>query len=100
MLTLLLVGLFGSSLTGVFLLGVLTQRANARGTALGVAASIVTLIALQNMDPRPINGLLTAAVGALTCVSVGYIASILLPEPVRPLANLTLRTLAPADEPS
>ena len=100
MLTLLLVGLFGSSLTGVFLLGVLTRRANARGTALGVAASIVTLIALQNMDPRPINGLLTAAVGALTCVLVGYVASILLPEPDRPLANLTLRTLAPANDPS
>jgi len=100
MLTLLLVGLFGSSLTGVFLLGVLTQRANARGTALGVVTSIITLIALQKMDPRPISGLLTAAVGALTCVTVGYIASLVLPEPDRPLANLTLRTLAPEDEPS
>ena len=100
MLTLLLVGLFGSSLTGVFLLGVLTQRANARGTVLGVASSIGTLITLQNMDPRPINGLLTAAVGALTCVFVGYFASLLLPEPDRPLANLTLRTLEPAHDPS
>jgi len=41
---LLLVGLFGSSLCGVFLLGVFTRRASARGVALGVTASIVALI--------------------------------------------------------
>ncbi len=75
---LLLVGLFGSSLTGVFLLGVFTRRAGARGAALGIAASIMALIMLRTFD-IPIHGFLTAAVGVLTCVIVGYVASIFLP---------------------
>ena len=92
-LILLLVGLFGSSLCGVFLLGVFTRRASARGVTLGVAASIMALIVLRNLNPRPIHGLLTAAVGVLSCVVVGYVASIFLPDRDRPLKNLTLATL-------
>jgi Na+/proline symporter len=90
---LLLVGLFGSSLCGVFLLGVFTRRASARGVALGVAASIVALIVLRNLNPCPIHGLLTAAVGVMTCVLVGFLASIFLPDRERILKNLTLTTL-------
>ncbi len=96
-LILLLVGLFGSSLTGVFLLGVFTRRASARGVALGVAASIMSLIMLRTFD-IPIHGFLTAAVGVLSCVVVGYVASIFLPGQDRPLKNLTLATLEDAKE--
>jgi len=91
-LILLLVGLFGSSLCGVFLLGVLTRRASARGVSLGIAASIVSLIMLRAFD-IPIHGFLTAAVGVLTCVVVGFLASLLLPDRDRRLENLTLATL-------
>ena len=66
-LILLLVGLCGSSLTGVFLLGVFTRRASARGVTLGVAASIMSLIMLRTFD-IPVHGLLTAAVGVLVLV--------------------------------
>ncbi|MHC4741594.1 MAG: sodium:solute symporter family protein [Planctomycetota bacterium] len=92
---LLLVGLFGSSLTGVFLLGVLTRRASARGVAIGVVASIISLIILRTVT-IPIHGLLTAAVGVLSCVVVGYVASILMPARERSLKNLTLGTLEDA----
>jgi Na+/proline symporter len=92
-LILLLVGLFGSSLTGVFLLGVFTRRASARGVTLGIAASIMSLIMLRTFD-IPIHGFLTAAVGVLSCVVVGFLASIFLPDRDRPLKNLTLATLA------
>jgi SSS family transporter len=94
---LLLVGLFGSSLTGVFLLGVFTRRASARGAALGVAVSIMSLIMLRTFD-IPIHGFLTAAVGVLSCVVVGYVASILLPGRDRLLKNLTLATLEDSEE--
>jgi SSS family transporter len=94
---LLLVALFGSSLTGVFLLGVFTRRAGARGVALGVAASILSLIMLRTLD-IPIHGFLTAAVGVLSCVAVGYVASLILPAQDRPLENLTLATLENAKE--
>jgi len=96
-LILLLVGLFGSSLTGVFLLGVFTRRASARGVALGVAASILSLIMLRTFT-IPIHGFLTAAVGVLTCVVVGYVASIFLPAKDRLLKNLTLATLEDAKD--
>lgn len=89
---LLLVGLFGSSLTGVFLLGVFTRRASTCGVFLGITASIISLIMLRIFD-IPIHGLLTAAVGVLSCVMVGYVASIFLSDQVRPLKNLTLATL-------
>ena len=92
-LILLLVGLLGSSLCGVFLLGVFTKRASSRGVAVGVAASIVALIVLRFMDPRPVHGFLTAAVGVLTCVIVGYPASLVMSGPESPLENLTLATL-------
>jgi Na+/proline symporter len=97
MLILLLVGLFGSSLCGVFLLGVFTRRANSWGVATGVAASIAALIVLRTFT-IPINGLLTAAVGVLACVVVGYVASIFLPGRDRSLKNLTLATLEDAKE--
>ena len=96
-LILLLVGLFGSSLCGVFLLGVFTRRASSRGVAIGVAASIVSLIMLRTFD-IPIHGFLTAAVGVLSCVVVGYVASIFLPDRDRVLKNLTLATLADAGQ--
>jgi len=96
-LILLLVGLFGSSLTGVFLLGVFTRRASARGVTLGVAASIISLVMLRTFD-IPIHGFLTAAVGVLSCVVVGYVASIFLPGQDRLLKNLTLATLEGAKE--
>lgn len=98
LLILLFVGLLGSTLTGVFLLGVFTKRANARGTAIGVATSMVTLIVTRNMEHPPFHGFLTAAVGALTCVVVGYIASLIFSAPSRPLAGLTLSTIEKPDE--
>jgi SSS family transporter len=87
-----------SPLTGVFLLGVLTRRAHSWGTAIGVFASMVTLVVLQNIENNPIPGILTAAVGVLTCVLVGYLASLAIPGPSRSLANLTLRTAVDEEE--
>ena len=92
-LILLLVGLFGSTLTGVFLLGVLTLRAHSRGTVVGIVASMATLIAIRNLENNPIPGILTSAVGVLTCVAVGYSASFVIPGPKRSLTNLTVYTL-------
>ena len=102
-LLLLLMALFGSTLAGVFILGVFTKRAHSLGAAIGVVASVAALITLRNVD-LPIHGVLTAAVGVLTCVLVGYLVSIILPGPQRSLANVTLSELEPklnpADEPS
>jgi Na+/proline symporter len=92
-LILLLVGLFGSTLTGVFLLGVLTKRAHARGVVIGIVASMTTLIVLRTLASHTVPGILTSAVGVLTCVAVGYLASLVLSGPKRSLGNLTIHSL-------
>jgi len=94
---LLLVGLFGSSLTGVFLLGIFTRRASTCGVAVGIAASIISLIALRTLA-IPIHGLLTAAVGVLSCVVAGYGASLFFPAQDRLLNNLFPTTLEGSKE--
>jgi Na+/proline symporter len=98
-LILLLVGLFGSSLCGVFLLGVFTQRASTGGVTVGVVASILSLIMLRTLA-IPVHGFLTAAVGVLSCVVVGYVASLVMPRQGRSLKNLTLATLERKQETS
>lgn len=92
-LILLFMSLFGSSLAGVFLLGVFTKRANTCGVAIGVAASVITLIVIKSMENAPLHGILTAAVGVLSCVMVGYFASLCFSTPGRAIEGLTLGTL-------
>ncbi len=92
-LLLLLMALFGSTLAGVFLLGVFTKRAHSLGVIIGIVSSGGTLIIIKNVENSPFHGVLTAAAGVITCVVVGYIASLLLPSTSRPLGGLTWNTL-------
>jgi Na+/proline symporter len=92
-LILLLVGLLGSTLAGVFLLGVLTRRANTTGTVVGVVASMVALIVVRNLPHSPVPGVLTSAVGVMTCAVIGYLASIVSRVSNETPANLTVHTL-------
>ena len=91
-------GLFGSSLTGTLLLGMCTQRANSHGMAVGIVTSMVVLYLVQRMDPPLVHGFLYAAVGIVTCVIVGYAASIALGGETRSGAGLTLKTLKKQEE--
>jgi SSS family solute:Na+ symporter len=116
-LILLLIAFFGSTLTGVFLLGVFTQRTSSAGVAVGIVASVVSLIGFKLKvilgllgvampaflldfygTYMNIHGLLTAAVGVISCVVVGYVASFVFPHKGRDLNNLTMATLGSAEE--
>ena len=97
MFILFCVGFFGSTLTGVFVLGIFTKRAHASGTAVGVVVSIITLVVLRNLEEPLIHGILTAAVGMSTCVIVGYIASCILPSNGKSVEGLTLSTIKKQD---
>ena len=92
-LILLFMALFGSSLAGVFLLGVFTRRANSLGVFSGVIASVAMLVLIKRIIVSPVHGVLTAAVGVLTCVIVGYIVSLIFPTTKRTMEGLTLGTL-------
>jgi Na+/proline symporter len=86
-----LIGLGSSGLAGLFILGMTTRRAHAVGALVGAVASAVALAAVwwkcTDLQPH-----LYAAIGLVTCVAVGYTASLLIPFPIKDLAGLTIHT--------
>ena len=70
-----IVGLTGSGLGGLFVLGIFTRRANLRGTMTGVITSAIALYYLQGHTR--VHVYLYSLVGICVCVTVGYVASLL-----------------------
>ena len=67
------IGLFMGVLGGLFLLGVFTRRADARGALWGAFVGAVVMFCLWQFTR--VNGYLYTASGITTCVIVGYLAS-------------------------
>src|SRR5690606_8366573 len=69
-------GLFTGGFGGVFLLGMLFRRAHGAGAVTGlVASSIVQYLIARFADIHPF---LYVATGLVTCIVVGYVASVLI----------------------
>jgi len=90
------IGLFAGGLGGLFLLGILTRRAHGPGAVVGLAASAAVQFAVSRYTP--LHLLLYTATGLVSCLVVGYLASLCIPARRRPLAGLTLYTLGPGRE--
>lgn len=88
------VGLLGGTMAGLFALGIISTRASAPGAVAGALAAVAALIYVKTSTD--LSGLLYAAVGMVTCVVVGYVASLLLPTPPRGVEGLTIHTLTDA----
>lgn len=89
-----LVGLTGSALAGVFILGIFTTRATGAGTVAGALASVAFMAWMRSHGTW--HFFVTGVAGLALCVGVGYLASLVLPSRSRNLAGLTLHTRAPA----
>jgi SSS family transporter len=85
-----LVALLGGGFAGVYALGMLTRRAHATGAFIGAAASIIATVLVKAYSP--IHFMLYGVVSVLTCLGVGYLASILLPGRSVDLDGLTVYT--------
>ncbi|MDA0334049.1 MAG: sodium:solute symporter [bacterium] len=85
-----LVSLLGGGFAGVYALGMLTRRANATGALLGAVVSVVVTVLVKAYTP--LHFMLYASVSVLTCVVVGYLASLLLPGRIGDLEGLTVYT--------
>ncbi len=83
-----LAALIGGGLPGVFALGLLTRRANAAGVLIGVVASIGVTWWVQYRTDTSV--FFHSFVAIVSCMVIGYIASLLLPAPRKKLAGLTL----------
>jgi SSS family transporter len=83
------IGLFMGVLGGLFVLGVLTRRANAFGALAGALVGAIVMFSLWRFTA--VAGYLYTASGITACVVVGYLASLLRPQH-RDLAGLTIYT--------
>ncbi|MET2986514.1 sodium:solute symporter family transporter [Aureibaculum conchae] len=71
-------GLFTGGLGGMFLLGMLTKKANAKGTMIGLVLSAITIFYISNYTD--INFLMYAFFGLTSCFVFGYVFSLMFKE--------------------
>ncbi len=69
------IGMFMGALGGLFVLGALTKKANSFGAIVGILVGVATMISAWKMGWA--NGYLYATIGIVSCLVVGYIASLL-----------------------
>ena len=90
-LFLMITGMVLAPITGIFVLGIFTRRANNFGVWAGTAASIAAnYYAKFHMDVHPMVYMI---IGVFSCTIVGYLASYLAPKTAKTLDGLTVYTL-------
>jgi Na+/proline symporter len=62
-------------MTGVFILGIFSTRANGKGAVVGTLASAVILLLVKNFTT--LHFFLYSGMGIISCVLIGYLASFL-----------------------
>jgi len=90
-----LLGLFGGTLAGLFVLGLFTRRATGWGTLAGAVASIGVVVYL--LVGTDFSGLLYSVFGLTFCVGVGYLVS-LIGSRRKDIAGLTVYTMPDRSE--
>jgi SSS family transporter len=68
-------GLFVGSVTGIFLLGIFSDRANGKGAVIGILASGAILMVVKSFTP--LHFFLYSGIGIISCVLFGYLSSLL-----------------------
>ncbi len=86
-----LLGLFTGGLGGLFVLGIFTKQANARGALAGILLSGAVQYLVKTYTD--INLLLYAFTGLMSCVFFGYLFSMVFPSGKKALAGLTINTI-------
>jgi Na+/proline symporter len=86
-----IIGLLGGTLSGLFVLGIFSRRANGRGAVVGAVISAVIVFSVRAI--QPLNVFAYAPLGLISGVIFGWLASLVLPVPARSLDGLTLHTL-------
>ncbi len=89
-LALALMGLILAPISGIFVLGIFSRRANSVGAWVGTIASIIANVCAQKF--LHVHAMAFLTIGVFTCVVVGYIASLFAAQP-KDLKGLTVYTL-------
>lgn len=80
-LFMLVMGLFVGSLSGLFVLGLFLKRSHGRGALVGAISSAAMVYAVSRLTD--LHFFLFPVVGVLSCVGIGYVASLILSAPKR-----------------
>lgn len=84
-------GLFGGSMCGLFLLGIFTKRVGGTAAILGAVVGGIILYLVSTCTET--SGILYASVGITACFISGYILSFILPNKQKDLSGLTMFTV-------
>jgi len=87
----MILGLFGGSMCGLFCLGIFTKRTSGPGAIVGALAGAAGLFLVQKYTD--VHLLLYALVGITICFVCGYLASWILPRSEKSIEGLTIHTL-------
>lgn len=85
-----IIGLFGSALAGIFILGAISRRAGSIAGWCGLLAGALSVFLVSTLTD--LNGILYAAVGIMSCVTTGVVVGIFYPNQ-KDLQGLTIATL-------
>jgi SSS family solute:Na+ symporter len=85
-----LVGLIIGSLGGLFLLGILTRKANGPGALIGIGISILVQTVVSNH--QTVHLLMYTATGVVSCFVFGWLGSFLFPGQNKQTEGLTIYT--------
>lgn len=91
------IGMFMGALGGLFVLGALTKKANSFGAITGIVTGVTAMVSAWQLGWA--DGYLFATIGIVSCLVVGYIASLLTQTAEssnRDLTGLTLYTMRSA----
>jgi len=83
-------GLFTGAMTGVFILGIFTTRANGKGAVIGTLISAIILLLVKNFTP--LHFFLYSGIGIVSSVAIGYLASFLFSS-TKDIEGLTIYTV-------
>ncbi len=83
-----IIGLFAGGLGGLFLLGILSKRANGTGAVAGLVLS--GLIQYVVKSHTSIHLLLYTFTGLMSSLVLGYVVSVLMPRSTRDTTGLTI----------
>lgn len=86
-----IIGLFGGSMAGLFMLGIFTTRANSTGAVIGAVAGAMVIYTIKTFTETHI--LLYASAGIAACFLTGYAISLVTHQKNRSLRGLTIYTL-------
>lgn len=86
-----ILGLFGGSLAGLFILGIFTRKADGIGALTGAALSAFVLYVVRTFTE--VHSMLYAGIGLIVCVGVGYYTSLGLPPEQEDINGLTIYTM-------